>query len=33
VNNQVEKRLAYALAQVPGAFGVTNELRIEGAGP
>jgi osmotically-inducible protein OsmY len=29
VNNQMERRLAQALAQVPGAFGVTNELRIE----
>jgi osmotically-inducible protein OsmY len=29
VNSEVEKTLAFALAQVDGAFGVKNELRIE----
>jgi hyperosmotically inducible protein len=29
VNDEVERSLAYALAQVPGAFGVRNELRVD----
>jgi hyperosmotically inducible periplasmic protein len=29
VNSEVEKTLAYALAQVEGSFGVKNELRID----
>jgi osmotically-inducible protein OsmY len=29
VSSEVERRLAYALAQVPGALGVTNELRVD----
>ena len=29
VNSEVEKTLAYALAQVDGSFGVKNELRID----
>jgi hyperosmotically inducible protein len=31
VTSRVEQRLAYALAQVSGAFNVTNELRVEKA--
>lgn len=31
VNSEVERSLAYALAQVPGAFGVTNQLRLDKA--
>jgi hyperosmotically inducible protein len=30
VNNEVERMLAYALAQVDGVLSVTNELKIEG---
>jgi osmotically-inducible protein OsmY len=29
VSSEVERMLAYALAQVPGALGVTNELRVD----
>lgn len=29
VSSGVERQLAFALAQVPGAFGVTNELKVE----
>ena len=29
VNNDVEKTLAFALAQVEGAFGVKSELRVD----
>jgi hyperosmotically inducible protein len=29
VGSEVERRLAYALAQVPGAFSVTNDLRVD----
>jgi hyperosmotically inducible protein len=29
VNNEVEKTLAFALAQVDGSFGVKNELRVD----
>jgi hyperosmotically inducible protein len=29
VSSEVERSLAYALAQVPGAFGVTNGLRVD----
>ena len=29
INSEVEKTLAYALAQVDGSFGVKNELRID----
>jgi hyperosmotically inducible protein len=30
VGNQLDKGLAYALAQVPGAFSVRNELKLDG---
>jgi osmotically-inducible protein OsmY len=30
VGNQMDRDLAYARAQVPGAFSVTNELKIDG---
>ncbi len=30
VDNQVDRNLAYALAQVPGAFVVNNDLRVNG---
>lgn len=29
VNNEVERMLAYSLAQVPGVFSVTNQLKID----
>ena len=29
VNNEVERTLAYSLAQVPGVFGVKNELKLD----
>jgi osmotically-inducible protein OsmY len=29
VNNEVERALAYALAQIPGVFGVKNELKLD----